>query len=150
MAKYKNIRQKNRAGILIQRQNKHKTLNKKQGQTLGETQEIPKETGKTLCETRGNGRGNGETCGKYYLRGFLSHQFLSSFIYRRNNPRILGNLHCVSPHIFLCKPIGNFSMHQDGRGTGCRLDVLDIRTCQLCCRSQLWVMESHKVGSLSE
>ena len=31
------------------------------------------------------------------------------------------NLHCFSPHIFLCKAIRNLSIQQDGKGTGCWL-----------------------------
>ena len=38
----------------------------------------------------------------------LRHQFSSRFIYRRNKPRMSGNLHCFSTH-FLCKAIRNLS-----------------------------------------
>ena len=57
--KFSNLKRK----LLIPR-----TQNRNQGETLRGTQEMPKETGKALCETQGNVRGNGgETCGELRL-----------------------------------------------------------------------------------
>ena len=55
---------------------------------------------------------------------------------------MLGNLHCFSPHVFLCKAIRNLSTQQHGRGIGC--------TQQLSYKLQLWIMERYKVEWLSE
>ena len=59
-----------------------------------------------------------------------SHQFSSRFIYRQNNPQMLGNLHC-----FPTQAIRNLNTQQDGKSTG-QLDVPACRVVGHSCR--LW------------